>query len=218
MPFKLLACEIFRREIVSIVAELPHHIDVEFLPKSLHAAGRNQIQNALAEHIQNVNENHYDALLLAYGLCNGGITGLSTRKIPLVVPKAHDCITLFLGCRKKYQNYFLTHGGTYFLTTGWMEDNPDLNLTKNEVKLFMPHYHRIAFIETGIEPDDSFEKKARKLAIERNWTFDKLVGDLTLLKQLVRGEWDENFLVIEPGNFIQPAYNNEEIIVLGKTP
>ena len=47
------------------------------------------------------------------------------------------------------------------------------------------NYSRIAYIEMGVEPDDRFECQAREQAAQRNWKFDKLPGDMTLLKRLV---------------------------------
>ena len=54
----------------------------------------------------------YDAILLGYCLCSNGIVGLSSRKVPLIIPRGHDCITLLLGSREKYQEYFNTHRGS----------------------------------------------------------------------------------------------------------
>ena len=31
----------------------------------------------------------------------------------------HDCITLFLGSKEQYLDYFHTHPGVYFKTSGW---------------------------------------------------------------------------------------------------
>ncbi|MCL2624966.1 MAG: DUF1638 domain-containing protein, partial [Planctomycetaceae bacterium] len=42
-------------------------------------------------------------------------------KTPLVIPRAHDCITLFLGNKQRYEDYFFANTGTYFKTTGWIE-------------------------------------------------------------------------------------------------
>jgi hypothetical protein len=43
------------------------------------------------------------------------------REIPLVIPKAHDCITFFFGSRNAYREYFDAHPGTYYMTSGWAE-------------------------------------------------------------------------------------------------
>jgi hypothetical protein len=178
----------------------------------LHVMGRKRMKDRLSEYLAAVDENLYDALLLAYGLCSGGIVGLSAHKIPLVVPRAHDCITLFLGSRHRYQDYFFANGGTYFMTTGWFEQDNALN---HEADM-MPFYNKLAFIETLPSPQqkqgtNSVEQQAQAIAEERQWTFEKLSGDLSLLQRLLSGDWNEDFLVVPPGKKIQSAYDDDVI-------
>jgi len=207
MRFKLLACEVLRREIESLIVHSPHQIEVEFLPQQLHAIGRVRMKNRLDEYLTAVQEDSYDALLLAYGLCSGGIAGLSAGKIPMVVPRAHDCITFFLGSRQKYQDYFFANGGTYFMTTGWFEFDNALNYGVE----MMPFYNKIAFIETGLEPDGSFVHRARTIAEERDWAFEKIPADLSLLQRLLNGDWNDDFLIIPPGQRIHESYDDDVI-------
>jgi hypothetical protein len=121
MRFKLISCEIFFREFCACLARSPHIVDVEFLPKGLHDIGSKEMRSRLQAVIDRVEERQYDALLLGYGLCNNGIVGLATKSIPMVVPRGHDCITLFLGSAARYMDYFQSHPGVYFKTTGWIE-------------------------------------------------------------------------------------------------
>jgi hypothetical protein len=57
----------------------------------------------------------YDAVVLAYGLCGGATAGIEARGVPVVLPRAHDCITLFLGGRDRYDTEFAAHPGTYWI-------------------------------------------------------------------------------------------------------
>ncbi|MDR3233672.1 MAG: DUF1638 domain-containing protein [Planctomycetaceae bacterium] len=205
MIFKLFACEILFREICAMASASPHRIDLGFLPKGLHDLGKKKMQTRLSAALDTVDETQYDAVLFAYGLCNGGTTGLTARTIPLVIPRAHDCITLFLGSRQRYENYFFSNPGTYFKTTGWIERGDTLN----QYLEIMPFYQKLAFIETGIEPNDSFERATRQLAGERNWQYEKIQGDLTLLSGLLSGEWNSDFLVVQPGQTVTSSYDNE---------
>jgi len=245
MNLKLVACEILFRELSFLAARSPHRIDIDFLPKGLHDLGRLGMFSRISEVLSQIDESRYDAILLGYALCSGGVVGVTARSIPVVLPRAHDCITLFLGCRKRYMDYFESHPGTYFKTTGWIERGGDLLLLASDsvqaksgmnmsyhqmVEKYgeenakylweqlgrMVHYNRLTFIETGIEPDDRFENETRQLAVERGWTFEKLSGDLSLLKRLLDGDWDDNdFLVLQPGHSIQFDYS-ERIVGSGQ--
>ncbi|MDR0326891.1 MAG: DUF1638 domain-containing protein [Planctomycetaceae bacterium] len=209
MRFKLLACEIFRHEISAVMAQSPHQIDVEFLPMQLHTAGRKRMKSRLIEFLAAVNEEGYDALLLAYGLCSGGTAGLSAGTIPMVIPRAHDCITLFLGSRQRYQDYFFANGGTYFLTSGWCETENAFDYDPE----MMPFYNKVAFIEMGVGAEESLAQQARGLAEERNWEFELIPGDLSLFRRFLNGDWNEDFLIVPPGRQIRESYDDYVIEV-----
>ena len=121
MRLRLISCEIFFREMCHVVAHSPHTIDLEFLPKGLHDVGTAEMHARLQAAIDRIDNTPYDAILLGYGLCNNGIVGLTSRDRRLVVPRAHDCITLFMGSASRYMDYFRNHPGVYFTTTGWIE-------------------------------------------------------------------------------------------------
>jgi hypothetical protein len=221
MRLKLIACEIFYRELCAVAARSIHQIDVEFLPKGLHDIGQEKMQARLQEVLRAVDASRYDAVLFGYALCSNGLIGLAAAGIPLIVPRAHDCITLFLGSKERYMDYFQSHTGVYFLTTGWIErgsdthqDNPQSianksGMTQTYDELVAKYgednakflyeqlcdmtrnYSSVAYIEMGIEPDDRFEQQARRHAADRNWAFAKLAGDMGLIRALVDGPWDD---------------------------
>ncbi|MEI7731804.1 MAG: DUF1638 domain-containing protein [Verrucomicrobiota bacterium] len=120
MFLKVIACEIAVREICFVAAQAEHVVDLEFLPQGHHdnpTAGRDFIQ----ERVNAVPEGKYDAILLGYGLCGNIIAGLKATHTPLVIPRAHDCITFFLGSHERYQHQQDTQPGAYFYTAGWLE-------------------------------------------------------------------------------------------------
>jgi hypothetical protein len=120
MFFKVIACEIAVRELYHVAARCRHLIDAEFLTQGHHdvpATGRADIQ----KRINAVPAGKYDAILLGYGLCSSIAAGLTTAHTPLVIPRAHDCITLFLGSKERYRECFDANPGTYYYTSGWLE-------------------------------------------------------------------------------------------------
>ncbi|MBM3880057.1 MAG: DUF1638 domain-containing protein [Verrucomicrobia bacterium] len=120
MFFKVIACEIALREICQVAARTPHLVDLEFLTQGHHdtpALGRAEIQKRL----ETVPAGRYDAILLGYGLCSNILVGLRPPHTRLVIPRAHDCITFFLGSKERYQQCFTDRPGTYYFTSGWLE-------------------------------------------------------------------------------------------------
>jgi hypothetical protein len=118
--FKVIACEVTYREICYTAARATNLTDLEFLPGTHHenaVLGREHIQ----ERIDAVPEGKFDAILIGYGLCNMMIAGLTTYHTPLVIPRAHDCITLSLGSKERYREAFTACTGTYYYTPGWLE-------------------------------------------------------------------------------------------------
>jgi hypothetical protein len=63
----------------------------------------------------------YQGIILVYGLCGQATTGLEARSIPLIIPRAHDCITLFLGSRARYQEQFENYPGTFWYSQDYIE-------------------------------------------------------------------------------------------------
>ena len=70
---------------------------------------------------------------------------------------------------------------------------------------------RLAFIRMGIEGENPFCEMARKEAEEKGWTFDEVKGSMKMLHQLIYGEWDDQFLVLDPGQTVQATHDHKII-------
>lgn len=120
MYLKVIACEVAVRELCAATAKSPSIVDLEFLTQGHHdtpAAGRAEIQRR----IDATPAKKYDAIVLGYGLCSNILSGITARDTQLVAPRAHDCITFFLGSKERYHEFFHANPGTYYYTSGWME-------------------------------------------------------------------------------------------------
>ena len=62
-----------------------------------------------------------EAVVLGYGLCGGATAGIEARRVPVVLPRAHDCITLFLGARERYDAEMRDGPPTYWYVADQLE-------------------------------------------------------------------------------------------------
>jgi hypothetical protein len=231
MRILLIGCEVIIRELCDAVSRSPHVVDAQFLSKKLHNLGARAMRGALQTAINEVEKcaTKYDAIALGYGLCGNGLAGLEARSTTLVLPRAHDCITLLFGSSTRFERYFQDHPGACYRSSGWVERGADLEplartqtglgytldtlverygedngrFLYDELTRYRQAYEQLTFIETGIEPDGRFEAQARAEAAEKGWRFEKLKGDLGLFRGLLSGDWDgASYLVVPPGHRI----------------
>jgi len=179
--------------------------------------------------------NDYDAILLGYGLCSNAVCGLSSKRYKLVIPRAHDCITLFLGSKEKYGQLFgERHGGIYWYTRGWNdffmmpgeeriklmrdfyvqtygEDNADYLMEMEQG--WMKEYTHCVYVDWEELHSGRDVEYSRQCAKDMGWEFEVVQGDTLLMKRFIDGDWnDEDFLVIEPGRKIAQSVESSAIV------
>ena len=252
-----ITCEVLARPVYWCAATAPHLVDVELLKRGLHNQPLN-LRSRLQERIDAAENQGFDGILLAYGLCGQATAGLVARSIPLVLPRAHDCITLFLGSQARYQDQFENYPGTFWYSQDYIErddgsgttlsmgsgTDTDLEAVYTEyvekygkenadylmevMGAWQQHYQRAAYIDLGIGNGTNVEQRAQEEAARRGWTFERLAGDLNLVRDLIEGNWlisetsslnvqeNQRFLVVPPGQRIRMTYD-ERVIDCEKT-
>lgn len=233
MRLKLFGCELLSREVHYCAAQSGAVVDVEFVPKALSEQPRPGMSEALQALVDAQEGRRYEAIAFAFGLCHGGLIGLRARHIPLVIPRAHDCVTLLFGHKQRFMEFFQAHPNTRYQSSGMIEHNftdedmekrafRQLGMDKSYAELVArhgeenarylmevmgtwgQHYDSIAFIEMGIVPELGYDRATEEYARARRWGFQKIQGDLRLMRQLLNGPWPaEEFLVVSPGQVIQ---------------
>jgi len=243
MKLKVIACKVLSREVSLLNADCPNFLDVTYLRQGYHDTPE-ILRNILKGEIERIETGSdpyssdtsvrdFDAILLGYGLCSNGIAGLTSEKYTIVAPRAHDCVTLFLGSKEKYLKYFNENSGTYWYTDGWIENTlmpgPDYRghyykkyvaqygeenaeyLADNALS-WLSNYKRCAYI--GLEEFEHGKgaEFTRKCAGCLNFEYDYVKGDIGLLRRFLWGDWNpEDFLVLPPGKKIT-ASNDTDII------
>jgi hypothetical protein len=240
MRLKCLSCDALARPVYLCAAQSPHLVDVELFQLGLHNTPANLRQRLQAQ-IDAVGPG-YDAVVLAYGLCGQSTAGLTARDKPVVIPRAHDCITLFLGSRERYRQEFEQNKGTYWYTLDYIERRGDdhTSLSASDVDVaavydeyvakygqdnadylmevmgaWQQHYQRAAFIDLGLGDNTAVEAQAQADAARRGWRFERVAGDLVLIRRLLNGDWDADFLVLQPGQTLTMTYDDD---IMGGAP
>ncbi len=240
MRLLALVCEAFARPFYRHAATSPHQVDIRLFKIGLHNTP-DKLRTALQAAIDDARGTAYDAILLGYGLCGRSTDGLSAREIPLVITRAHDCITLFLGSRARYDQEYQSCPGTYWYTPDYIErrdgsldtlsigamtdvnmegvyqqyvekygqDNADYLM--EVMGAWQQHYQRAAFIDSGYDKALAAQEKARVQAEKRGWRYEELPGDESLLKKLLHGEWDDDFVRVMPGQKIRMSAGDQII-------
>jgi len=121
--YLLIACGVLKREVAHLKDYVPDTVELTELwleqglhrePERLHSLIMDAIRSAENENVR------YDAILLGYGICSRGTVGVTSSRYRIVVPRAHDCITLFLGSKERYLEEFSNAPGTYWYTPGFV--------------------------------------------------------------------------------------------------
>ncbi len=243
MRLVALTCEVLARSVYLCAAHSPNVVDVRLSRRGLHENPPN-LRTTLQAQIDAIGPPS-DAAVLAYGLCGGATAGLRAGSTPLVVPRAHDCITLFLGDRARYQEEFLANPGTYWYVQDYLERTDDdsafggLGAVSDEAAratyaqyvekygednaaylmealgAWRSQYDRAAFVDMGLATPDAAaaaELRARDDADRRGWRFDRIAGELLLVRRLIDGPWHPaDFLVLQPGEQIGMSYDESVI-------
>ena len=237
MRYKLVTCKVMQREAYLCASGSKNIIDIVLMPQGLHDTPdilRSEVQRQL-DTTTDASGKPYDAILLGYCLCSNGITDLHSD-IPVVVTRGHDCMTLLLGSRHKYQDYFDTHKGIYWYSIGWIEqcnapmpgkerfetilaqytekygeDNAQYLMEMEQG--WIKEYQRAVFIDWGLPGSDKAKAYTRECAAYLGWEYDEIKGSDELMKRLIEGDWDnEDFLVVQPGQTIRDDLTEPHIM------
>ena len=73
------------------------------------------------------------------------------------------------------------------------------------------HYQRAVFIDMGVGDGAPVEAAAQSEATRRGWVYERVTGDLVLIRRLLAGDWETDFLLLEPGQQITMTYDDAVI-------
>jgi hypothetical protein len=207
---KIIACATVIEEMLPL---LPPGMAYEVLDFGLHLSPpnlRQMLQAAVDASCPN-----YETLLLGYGLCSMAVIGLKANGCRLVIPRTDDCIGIFLGSQQAYSEQVSKEAGTYYLTKGWIEvaDTPfdeyerlveqyGVERAKRIMDIMLKNYKRLVYIDTGHQDNARYVEIAKRTAEKFHLRFEEVRGSNALIVKMLKGEWDDDFLVVERGQTV----------------
>jgi len=211
VKIKIIACETVADELRSLI---PEGVPYKFLEFGLHCTPE-LLHATLQEEIDSTPQD-VDTILLGYGMCSKGTLGLEARRFRLVIPKLDDCIGLYLGSRAEYNRQHMLAPGTFYLTKGWIEcgDDPYSEYLKmvdkyghekayRAEKRFIVNYSRLLLISTGNHSMEKYRDYAKRVADFFDLAFEEIPGSDRLIKMLMEGDWNNEFVIVEPGGRVE---------------
>lgn len=118
--YRVISCEVMREELTFFLRGRESDFDVHWVEMGLHAkpeALNAELKKLAAE----CAGKGYEAVLLLFGLCSRATEGLEApADCPLVIHRAHDCITLYLGSAARYVREHEAEAGTYWFSQGFL--------------------------------------------------------------------------------------------------
>mgnify|MGYP003649792693 FL=1 len=221
----VVACGVLEPEVRLFTKEATHILEMVFLPMGLHENPpllQKELQKAIAQAESNP---QVDVIVLVYGLCGRGVENLKHDRCPLVIARAHDCVTLFLGDKDKYAAHQKEHPGNYWYNPGWIRghaspgpereahlrqqygdkyDEDDIQYLLEMDQSALGHYDRATYVGLGLGDPEKEADYTKTCAACQGWGFDRIPGDPALLKALLAGDWDERrFLIVAPHHVIR---------------
>lgn len=208
-------------------------VDFKFLEAGLHERP-DVLKQKLQEAIDAVSAaGDADRIVIGYGVCGRGTIGIQSRDIPLVIPKVHDCIAMFLGGPEAYRREFTRFPGTYYISAGWYEEKAvpvsqrrhqawfgDKRVHYDDIarrygdraaeqtiaflNSWQKNYQRVAYIDTGVRRESKYEDHAREMAAAYGWTYEKITGSLALIEKMLVGTAStDDVLFVEPRHAVE---------------
>lgn len=238
--YAIIACRVFGRELSALVATCESTCAVYWLEQGLHNTPellREQLQTQI-DRIDEIQQDEwilkkFDAILICYGLCSNGVVGISSKTLPLVLPRCDDCIALFLGSQERYLKLFHERSGIYWYNPGWVEigsvpseeqyallvkkyseqygeDNAEylVDIEKNSLKSYSAAY----YVRPSAYDHPRFARQAQESAAIFGWEYVELDGSTSYLSALINGCWDEkSFLVCPVNKAVELSHDEKKI-------
>ncbi|ATW27268.1 DUF1638 domain-containing protein [Candidatus Formimonas warabiya] len=208
MKIKLVGCASTMNEVKWL--GVPENTDCEFLDFDLHGNPA-RLHDKLQQIIHDSQD--YDFIILTYNRCSNVLINLVSPKVPLLLPKTHDCIGLLLGSHDRHMEFSRENSAVYYFSQGWLdygrspyseylgylEKYGEENARSLIDTLYGRYKKAVLIITPGMKDVGHYRKKVKEIADFFGWETTEIEGDITLLAALVQGKENLDTVLVEPG-------------------
>ena len=211
IKIKLIGCDSTKNEVCSL--GIPESMDCEFLDYNYH--GKPGLLHVRLQEIINQSQD-YDLIIMTYSRCSNVVVGLLSQRVPMLLPKTHDCISLLLGSNERQIKLLKENPGTYYFSRGWLDygrtpyaeyleyvDRFGQEKAADLIKMLYGSYNKAVLIVTlGTKDIEKYREKVRKIAEFFDWDVGEEDGDLHLLTDVLKGNAGQDTVYVEPGRTV----------------
>lgn len=219
-PVRVLACPVLKDLIEPRLAG--SDASALYMDYGLHVLPK-RMAPSLQEELEAIEEP--SLVLIGYGLCGNGLEGLEAGRHTLVIPRAHDCITILLGSHQAYTRAQRKEPGTYYLTRGWLEvgahplaeyqslvERFGRESADHVLDTLFGNYTQICLLAATAADLSECSAEAREVAdfCSRRWgmSYRERIGSDALLRALLDApqridDLGEDFVVVPPGGRVE---------------
>lgn len=221
MKAVILVCSTLDQYVAAAQQKMKTNYPVVSIDRKFHVEPRDMREQLIAALKELPEET--DTVLVAMGFCGGSWKSIETEK-RIVIPRVDDCITLLLHTDDRWYPNLKKGGHMYVHAPGSFdtleEMRQDLCEKYGEKKggrafdLMFASYTNVDIIDTGTYDcyGEDYVQQAERNAALINSALGYVPGSNLLLEKLVSGNWDQQFIVAEPGQMLS------EQDFLGNTP
>lgn len=230
----ILACEVLKPELELLAREMENPPKMVFLSQRLHDFP-DKLRTGVQEEVDRIEREEPDIrrIIMGYGLCGKGLTGVTSKRVKLVYPRLHDCIPLLLGSHPDSQEASSREGTTYWISAGWLDSFlAEFHLTDSRFRKYAEKFgpkraekmvkaedalldcYKLACHIRWPEIGDSYVQQAKDVAKATKLEYAEKTGQSHYIRAMLNGAQDEElFLNLDPGETIDMNTQGKIVVV-----
>lgn len=205
---RIMACRVFTPELTAL--GVPDD-QVVWLDQGLHLYP-DKLKSELKAGLERLElDPTVQRVILVYGFCGGGLDGLRSQRVDLVIPLVHDCIPLLMGldapAAPSARTYYFSAGWIDYGRTPWTEyqhtaERYGEETAKRIGDQILKSYEDFALIENGVSREERYWQYTCRCGELHDKPCLKVPGTLEILEALVRGRSHPRIRVFQPGRTV----------------